>query len=156
MKPLIEECIEWRGAKTSTGYGLTKYKGRCVRAHRLIYCEANFIKLFHIDGLCVMHTCDNPSCVNPKHLVLGTHLDNMKDKMAKGRHVQVRGEQQGSSKLSEEDVVYIRSVFSKSSREFGASALARKFNVHPATINRVVNNLSWTHITSEDCSKEGI
>lgn len=156
MKPLIDDCIEWTGCKSKSGYGKVKYKGKCVRAHRLIYCEANFVKLHDINGLSVLHACDNPSCVNPKHLKLGTHKENMQDKMQKGRHVQVRGEDQGASKLSKEDVVYIKKVFIKSDREFGASSLAREFNVSPSTINRIVNNKSWTHITSADCGKEVI
>lgn len=80
-------CKLWKGLLTKDGYPRGYYKGnRNVRYHRLVYCEANGLDLEEIDGMCVLHTCDVPMCVNPKHLYLGTVADNMRDRDRKDRH----------------------------------------------------------------------
>lgn len=80
-----DDCWEWMAYKNPSGYGQTKIGGRNgkhILAHRLSWIvHYGEIK----DGMHVCHKCDNPSCVNPKHLFLGTNLDNIKDRMAKGR-----------------------------------------------------------------------
>ena len=75
-------CLIWMGVVSSRGYGVFKYFGKRYSAHRASWMSV------HGDipaGLCVMHKCDTPSCVNPNHLKLGTHADNMADRNAKGR-----------------------------------------------------------------------
>ena len=84
-----EGCWEWRGTKNSKGYGQFRFNGRVHRAHRLAY----EIYVGPLDQLHVCHHCDNPSCVNPEHLFLGTHQDNMDDMSRKFRG-------RGNSKLS--------------------------------------------------------
>ena len=77
-------CHLWIGATTGGGYGHTRIGGKNMRAHRAVW------ELTHgpiPDGLWVLHRCDNPACVNPLHLFLGTHIDNMRDVVSKGRHV---------------------------------------------------------------------
>ena len=74
-------CIEWWGTRDSHGYGVLKRGGKQVKAHRMIYTEC-----FGDPGeLWVLHHCDNPPCVNPEHLFLGTAVDNVQDMMSKGR-----------------------------------------------------------------------
>lgn len=80
-----QDCWHWTGVTNNTGYGQIGRGGRnggMALAHRVAYAIAN-------GGvpadLCVLHTCDNPICVNPAHLRLGTHDENMKDMAAKGR-----------------------------------------------------------------------
>lgn len=74
------ECWNWTAGKTPDGYGLIRLGSKKIYAHHVAY------ELAHGDrtGLHVLHTCDNPGCCNPIHLVLGTHLDNMRDRDAKG------------------------------------------------------------------------
>lgn len=79
----LNECWNWTGAKR-TKYGSIKYKGKLIDAHRLSYMiYYNNYNINSTDFVC--HKCDNPSCVNPNHLFLGSHSDNMKDAYLKGR-----------------------------------------------------------------------
>ena len=76
-------CVVWLGPKDADGYGMVRMSGNVVRrAPRIAYALA---KGAIPDGMIVMHACDNPPCVNPEHLTIGTHADNMADKVAKGR-----------------------------------------------------------------------
>ncbi len=76
------KCWIWKGAKTKRGYGHLSFLGKHVLAHRLMWILT--FGAIH-DGLEVCHSCDNPPCVNPEHLWLGTHSQNMKDAFKKGR-----------------------------------------------------------------------
>jgi hypothetical protein len=77
-----DACWEWNGHRNDRGYGLIWHNGRHVRAHRV----ALILALGSIpDGLLVLHHCDNPSCVRPSHLFVGTQADNMRDMAHKGR-----------------------------------------------------------------------
>jgi hypothetical protein len=78
----LSECWEWTASKKK-GYGQFKWNGKMVLAHRYSYLMFNGEL---IDGLVIMHRCDNPSCVNPNHLDQGTYKDNMQDCLSKGRH----------------------------------------------------------------------
>ena len=82
-------CWEWIGCKWRTGYGYIRKAGKHIAAHRYFY---TLHKGFEIpENMCVCHTCDNPSCVNPNHLFLGTQLDNIRDMYAKGRQANQLG-----------------------------------------------------------------
>lgn len=79
-------CTEWLWYRNSTGYGTMRYEGKPgVLSHRVAYCEANGVTLEAIKGIIVRHTCDNPGCVNPDHLILGSHQDNSNDMVQRGR-----------------------------------------------------------------------
>lgn len=75
-------CWEWQGSKYKNGYGWMKVFGRSVSAHRYSYELHNG---YIPDGLEVRHTCDNRCCINPDHLILGTHQENMQDAVDRGR-----------------------------------------------------------------------
>lgn len=76
-------CYEWIGGKNNIGYGMFRDGDKMRTAHRVSYELANNIQIPH--NMCVCHTCDNPKCVNPQHLWLGTVKDNINDMFKKGR-----------------------------------------------------------------------
>jgi HNH endonuclease len=90
------------------------------------------------NGICVLHKCDTPCCVNPDHLFLGTRTDNQKDMVRKGRSCV--GEKQGRSKLTKDQVVEIR----KSSES--PTKIARRYGVHPTHIGAIRRGLFWKHV----------
>ena len=91
------DCIDHGQKGTGLGYGSARYPALkpngSVRMHRAVYCLEHNLTLADIDGLVVMHSCDNPRCINPAHLILGTQRNNMQDMHIKGRAV-------GNSKYS--------------------------------------------------------
>jgi len=93
-------------------------------------------------GVCVLHKCDNPKCVNPSHLFLGSGADNMRDKINKGR--QTKGEANGAPKLNEESVKAIRKMASKNKANRGE--IAARFGVSRRCISAVVSGAAWRHI----------
>lgn len=120
----VADCWIWQGCKNSRGYGDIFFLGRTEKAHRAAYIA---FKGDIPDGMFVCHSCDNPSCVNPAHLWLGTHSENMADMREKGR---AKTSPQ-RRKLTDDDILEIRS-----STERG-SELARKFNVSGALITLI-------------------
>ena len=132
------DCWTWQRAKTKAGYGVTTNKRKLFYAHRLSW-EINFGEI--PKDLCVLHKCDNPPCVNPAHLFIGTRADNAKDKIEKGR--QPRGENVGGSILDKGDVLQIR----KLRREgWKVKRIAAHFNVKPKHIEQIIYRQSWRHI----------
>jgi HNH endonuclease len=138
-----DECWEWTGSRTQAGYGSISYKNRHHYAHRLIY------ELTHgpiPKNMLVCHTCDNPPCVNPSHLWIGTKGDNNRDMRDKGRdstHNAARGERQGSAKLTEQSVRAIRDLHQKG---HSLQSLAARFGVTSENIYIIVQRKSWKHI----------
>lgn len=134
-----ETCWIWIASKKYDGYGYFSINGKTHMAHRVAY------KLFYGEipnSLHVCHKCDNPSCVNPFHLFLGSHDTNMKDMTKKGR--QIKGERQHSAKLKTEEILEIRKLYS--SQQMTQRQLANKFGVAQNIVSRIVNYLIWKHI----------
>lgn len=98
-------CWLWTGARQRDGYGVLKVDRKNVAAHRFSWERENGPIPAN---LCALHKCDTPSCVNPAHLFLGTRGDNARDKAAKGRCHNNRGERNGRSKLTDAQVEVIR------------------------------------------------
>ena len=133
-------CWNWVGTMGSNGYGQISFKGKYIQAHRLSWILKN---RFIPKGKFVLHKCDIPTCVNPKHLFIGTNFDNVHDAIRKGRMNNV-GENHGYSKLSNQEVISIRKEYipRKCSQRF----LARKYNVTHGMIYCIVHNKNWKHL----------
>lgn len=138
------DCIDHGRKGNRDGYVQVRLPGESNKMHmlhRLVYCNAHGINLADIKGLVVRHTCDNPRCINPDHLLVGTHKDNTDDKVS--RHRQPQRALHGRAKLTEYDVEFIRTHYDKYSKEHNASALARMFNVSQTCIRKVVTGENW-------------
>ena len=129
-------CWEWNAGRNRKGYGNIKVAGKDLRAHRVAY--EVWVDLIP-DGMQVMHICDNPPCINPDHLRVGTNKDNADDRDAKGRQRVLRGEENGFSKLTWENVQEIRDLYGDHTQ----AELARMYGVSPRTIMLVRTNQAW-------------
>jgi hypothetical protein len=133
-------CWEWLGYRDPNGYGRLNVGGRPILASRVSY-------LLHYGdvpgGKYVCHKCDNPPCVNPEHLFLGTQADNVADMQAKGRARKrgLPGVSHHAAKLTDDRVRAIRSS------DASDAALAKEFGVTRATIHAVRHRRTWTHVT---------
>ena len=137
-----DECWEWQGSRTAAKYGLMYWNGELQYVHRLS---------LEFDGRPVpnrwhaCHVCDNPPCVNPKHLFPGTPKDNMLDKVSKGRHT--FGENHPNSKLSDTEVIEIRKLASEGMFQ---SDIARKFGIHDSYVSELVAGLKRRDILEKE------
>lgn len=140
-----DRCWEWKLYKRPNGYAYFSINRSDYGAHRVAYSINSPISKDDMDKN-VCHSCDNPSCVNPKHLWLGTQLENIKDRDSKGRRHTVKGEQNGHAKLTEEQVLEIRKVYIPRHKDFSQRALARKYGLIQASIRDILIGKNWKHI----------
>ena len=134
----IDECWPWKGGVDGAGYGCIKVRGVQQAAHRISF-EQHFGKI--PAGLVVRHWCDNPICENPYHLLLGTHQQNMGDKVERGR--QPKGSQIGVSKLTEGDIPVVRRLLRE---DWSQQEIADMFRVKQETISAIARGKTWKHI----------
>lgn len=135
-------CWEWSGTLNNKGYGNLTIDKVPVRAHRISW-EIHHGKI--PDRIRVLHKCDNPKCVNPYHLFLGTQKDNISDMWKKGRDNHARGERAWRAILTADNVREIKSELAKHIRGT-APKMAKKFNVHETTIRSIQYGISWKHM----------
>jgi hypothetical protein len=132
------QCWEWQGSIAKTGYGRISVNAGRMLAHRASY-------LIHYgilpDELEVCHRCDNRPCVNPEHLFLGTHQDNMTDASKKGRTHP--GEQTYGAKLNDEAIRLIREAYRNGELQ---RVLAERYGVASSAISMIVNRNTWKHV----------
>ena len=138
------ECWNWTASKKKHGYGkLGVGKGQEV-AHRVSWV-IHYGKI--PKGMCVCHHCDNPSCVNPKHLFLGVHADNMLDMKKKGRAKGHIGESNPKAILSEPEVIEMRKIYDSHENKYGLTKrMSNAYEVPYGTLQKVVRRYTWNHI----------
>jgi len=129
------QCRLWLGHKVR-GYGQLRWRGRRIKAHRAAYTE--YVGPIP-EGMSVLHSCDNPGCINHEHFFLGAQVDNMADMTAKGRRA--IGRQNGAAKLTEVQIPAIRAD-RRASR-----AIAAAYGVSQRTILQIKRGQNWGHVT---------
>lgn len=142
-------CWEWTASRFPKGYGRFRINGRTLQAHRIAY-EMTYGPIPEGDW-CVCHRCDNPPCVNPAHLFLGTKSDNALDMIRKGRHWVVNdparratGGDAHCARLTAEEVMTIMRL-----RSLGLSqrAIAARVGCSQSHVGRILNGHHWPELT---------
>ena len=128
-----DDCWKWNGRKDKCGYGQFSINEKRYLAHRVSYEYHNNCKIQ--EGMCILHSCDNPECANPKHLREGTHQDNVNDKVSRNRQ---------GKKLTKDIVLEIRNKYSQGN--IIQPILANQYNVSRHTISEIIKRKTWKHI----------
>lgn len=128
-------CWPWVGPVDQQGYGVT---AASTLAHRAVWRQATGLSIPR--GLVIRHTCDNRRCCNPAHLLLGTHADNVKDRVERGRSA--RGETHGRAKLDSAQALAIYN-----SQETAAQ-LARDYGLDASTVRAIKRGETWASVTT--------
>jgi hypothetical protein len=145
------DCWIWTGNRNHNNYGFLSWPDRCrdrsghnVMAHRTSF---EFVKGVIDEGLCILHSCDNPPCVNPAHLSADTHQKNLEE--AKERNRYPKGERSYRTNLTNEQAREIKLL---SLLGYSRAHIGRLFNIKPSVITRMMNNQTWVSVvvTRED------
>lgn len=136
-----DACWEWCGSRQPKGYGTFRVEGRTLKTHRVSY---ELHKGPIPEGLWVLHKCDNPPCVNPAHLWLGTNADNVADKTANGRAFRLIGERHHKAKITDEIVRKIRAEWAAGGKTY--PQIGAMFSINSEIVGRVVRRKSWRHV----------
>jgi len=136
-------CHEWIGSKLPKGYGTFRLNTEtAIRAHRFSY---EYYKHKIPENMHCLHNCDNPSCVNPDHLFLGTNNDNVKDKMRKGRSYRPIGEKHPFAKIKDADVYKIKELIA-SGYSYRETSILMNTTIH--IVAQIGMNKTWTHLNN--------
>ena len=132
-----DSCWEWLGTKNEDGYGAFLYNGKMIGSHRVSWLLFN--KEIEKDKI-VLHTCNNPSCVNPNHLRLGTQKENVQQMFSENRDNHARGENVKVSKLKKNEPDEIRKKYENGKNMV---ILAKEYNVSCTCISNIISNKTW-------------
>jgi hypothetical protein len=141
-----DACWPWTAKRRARGgYGQFRLDGKIEGAHRIAFSLKNGPLPA---GAQVLHRCDNPPCCNPAHLFLGTNLDNVEDKVAKGRQAggyktAILGERHGMAKLTADDVREIRRMVAAGAMQ---KVVAEHFLIAGSAVSKIVARTSWRHV----------
>ena len=136
----IGECVVFTGCKDNCGYGRIRRDSGLVRLHRAVWERDNGnIPLGHI----IMHSCDNPACINPEHLILGTQRLNIFDMDKKGRRRTLIGSEQPMAKLTETDIPMIIMRLQNGNT---CVSIAKHYGVSEGLIRHIKKGRAWTHV----------
>ena len=138
MSENTKECWLWTGSVRRGGYGGSSFKGKVISSHRLSYI---LFKGEIPEGKLVCHTCDNPPCVKPSHLWIGTVKDNSIDMVTKGRSL--HGEAHKKSKIKNEDVVNIRKM---NIDGIAQNEIALQYGLTAGHVNNIVKKRAWKKV----------
>lgn len=130
------ECWPWQGSLTADGHGSLRWRGRTTKAHRVAYELGTGQPV--LPHVVIRHLCNSPSCCNPAHLALGSHSDNVADRVAAGRSA--CGERNGRARLTWQQVDEIRRLYA---RGWPVTPLAQKYDVSVRTIGKIVRYEVW-------------
>lgn len=132
-------CVVFNGHRDECGYGRISKDGKLVRIHREVY------KYLHpdeaINGV-IMHSCDNPACINWEHLSHGTQAENIADMESKGRRIVLKGSEQKQAKLKESDIPNIRLLLRNG---YSCSQIAKQYDVSEGAIQQIKSGRRWKH-----------
>lgn len=132
-----DECWIWIGSPSGNGYGQLRFEGVTYRSNVLSY----LINKGNIPArMYICHTCDNPICVNPNHLFVGTPSDNAKDRQQKGRGRPMDGENNSNNRFTKESIIQMRSMFQKG---YLCNEIAHIFDTNPEYVRNVVKRKVW-------------
>lgn len=151
----MTDCTDHGRVGNAGGYAACYAgKGKYSMLHRVAYANSAGVTLDDIKGRVVRHKCDNPRCVNPDHLEIGSSSDNMKDCVCRGRHVnnltnlshtlnRKRGEEQANSRWSAEDIVAMRLAYAAGEKQ---THIAQRYGCRQTDVSRIVNRKVWVHL----------
>lgn len=135
-------CWHYVGATDADGYGMFWYNGKTIGAHRF---SAEHLANLIVMKQCVCHTCDNPICVNPQHLFIGTSQQNTADRHSKGRTV--KGSQVGTSVYNEQIIKTVKDAYNSRNHYRGIiKDLSIEFNVSYIVVWYACRKKSWQHV----------
>lgn len=131
-------CILSTCHKDKDGYGKKWHKGRTRGHHRVAYCEYHGVSIESIDGILIRHRCDNPPCINPEHLEPGTTLDNVADRVARGR-TNAEPAHKANEKVSDAVIAFIRANYVFRDPELGGKPLAKRFGLSRGHVSEILS-----------------
>lgn len=149
-----DACWTWTAAKTKTGHGYFNVKlnnqFKQIGAHKVsVMIQGITIPL----GTVVMHLCDNPSCVNPRHLRIGTYSDNVQDMLSKGRDNYSHGQKRYNAAITDDiakkiktEAIIISGIPGRKTNKTNFNEIAKKYNVSRDIVSNIANNRGWKHI----------